>query len=212
MAATETKRKILDAALHLFNRDGLMNVRLQHIADEAFVSIGNMTYHFRNKELIVNTIWQELLKKQETLLAEFRVVPLFEDIERQIRSTFQLQQLYAFFYVDTLEIVRAFPDIRHSHRQHQHWQMKQVEMMVFFNIARGVFRAEPEAGYYRRLARQYWMTSDLWLKHRQILGEEVNDFEAYRQAMWCLLQGIFTERGWLEFQQLNALIEEGLVS
>ncbi|MEL7123903.1 MAG: TetR/AcrR family transcriptional regulator, partial [Bacteroidota bacterium] len=48
-----TKQKILDAALKLFNQDGIVNVRLQHIADEAFVSVGNLAYHYSNKESIV---------------------------------------------------------------------------------------------------------------------------------------------------------------
>lgn len=209
--AIDTKQKIIDAARKLFNRDGLMNVRLQHIADEAFMSIGNMTYHFRNKDLIVNAIWNQLRHEQEILLSEFRVVPLFEDVERQIRSTFALQQAYSFFYVDTLEIIRTFSDIRDSHRMHQSWQVSQVEMMIFFNVSRGVFLNEPETHFYRRLARQYWMSSDLWLTYQQILGETVTDYEAFRQAMWSNWQPIFTERGWQEFRQLNAMIAEDLV-
>ena len=92
MSAAITKQKILDSAVKLFNQDGLVNVRLQHIADEAFVSVGNMTYHYRTKELIVQAIWEQLVKKQRDLLAEFRIVPLFEDIERQIQSTFLPKQ------------------------------------------------------------------------------------------------------------------------
>jgi len=44
----KTKKKIIVAALKLFNQNGLVNVRLQHIADEAFISIGNMAYHYHN--------------------------------------------------------------------------------------------------------------------------------------------------------------------
>lgn len=209
--AMDTKQKILNAALQLFNRNGLMNVRLQHIADEAFMSVGNLTYHFRNKDLIISSIWGQLRNEQEILLSEFRVVPLFEDVERQIRSTFALQQAYRFFYVDTLEIVRTFPDIRDSHRMHQSWQVSQVEMMIFFNVSRGVFRIEPESHFYHHLARQYWLSSDLWLMRQQILGVPIEDYNNFRQAMWINWQPIFTERGWQEFQQLNAMIAEGIV-
>ena len=38
----KTKQKILLAALQLFNENGIANVRLQHITDEAFHSIGNL--------------------------------------------------------------------------------------------------------------------------------------------------------------------------
>ncbi len=207
----DTKQRILNAALQLFNRDGLMNVRLQHIADEALMSIGNLTYHYRTKELIVNALWNIVQKQQEELLANFRVAPLFEDVERQIRHTFQLQQNYLFFYVDTLEIMRAFPDIREAHRQHRQWQVKQIEIMIDFNIARGVFQSEPQPGLYEQIARQYWLTSHSWWYYCRVVGDDILDFAAYRRAMWSIWQSIFTPRGWLEFQQMEAMIIENLI-
>ncbi len=57
--AKSTKDKILDAAVRCFNRDGLVNVRLQHIGDEAeYMSVDNLAYHFRTKEHIVQAIWE----------------------------------------------------------------------------------------------------------------------------------------------------------
>jgi AcrR family transcriptional regulator len=211
MSTPVTKQKILDSAVKLFNRDGLVNVRLQHIADEAFVSIGNMTYHYRNKEHIIQSIWEELVKKQRELLAEYRVVPLFEDIERQIRSTFLLQQTYIFFYLDTLEVVRAFPEIQQAHRQHIEWQILQVETMFQFNVSRGAFLPAPTEGYHRRLAQQYWLTSDMWLYRQKVMATDTTDFDTFRNALWNLLIPNFTDMGVREFQQLNAMISEKLV-
>lgn len=210
MASAETKQKILDAALKLFNLNGLVNVRLQHIADEAFVSIGNMTYHYRTKEHIVDAIWEQLKQKKEILLMEFRVVPLFEDIERQIRSAYALQQAYSFFYLDTLEIMRAFPDIQVSHQRHHAWQVQQLETMINFNISRGAFMPERMGNQYNRLAEQYWATNDGWLSRQKILGNSTDNFPAFRHALWGLMIPFFTERGRQEFQQLNAMIATGL--
>src|SRR5271154_6316006 len=99
-----TKQYISDKALTLFNEKGFVNVRLQHIADSAFVSVGHLAYHFKNKEEIILYLYKKLKKKQELMLTEFRVLPLFEDIEFLLRSMFSLQQQFRFFYVDTLEV------------------------------------------------------------------------------------------------------------
>lgn len=211
MSAAITKQKILDSAVKLFNQDGLVNVRLQHIADEAFVSVGNMTYHYRTKELIVQAIWEQLVKKQRDLLAEFRIVPLFEDIERQIQSTFQLQQAYIFFYLDTLEVMRAFPQIRDLHRQHIQWQVQQIETMMRFNVSRGAFFAENTEGGMSQLAQQYWMTSDMWLNRQAILGNDLGNYAAFRDALWALLLPCMTSMGNMEFRQLNAMIVQNLL-
>ena len=126
MASRITRQKILDAAVLCFNREGIANVFLQHVADEAGVSVGNMTYHYRNKEIIVQAVWEQLVQKQRVVLAEFRVVPLFEDVERLLSRTFELQQQYRFFYIDTLEVMRAYPDIQAAHQQHMTWQTLQI--------------------------------------------------------------------------------------
>jgi AcrR family transcriptional regulator len=211
MSSLITKEKIIDSAVKLFNRDGLVNVRLQHIADEAFMSIGNMTYHYRTKELIVQAIWEQLVKKQHELLAEYRIVPLFEDIERQIRSMFELQQKYIFFYLDTLEVIRAFPEIQRAHSQHIEWQVLQVKTMLQFNVSRGAFERENTEGYHHKLAQQYWLTSDMWLYRQKIMALSTQDFDAYRDALWALLMPNFTAMGQQEFRQLNDLISQNLL-
>ena len=47
-----TRQYILDKALTLFNEKGFVNVRLQHIADSAFVSVEHLAYHFKNKKIL----------------------------------------------------------------------------------------------------------------------------------------------------------------
>ena len=204
MASAHTRQKILDAAVECFNREGIANVRLQHIADEAFVSVGNMTYHYRNKEAIVQAIWEQLVEQQRNLLAEFRVVPLFEDIERLLAQTFALQQKYLFFYADTLELMRAYPDIQAAHRQHIAWQVQQMCLAVQFNQSRGAFSAEQQEGHYELLARQFWLIADLWIYRQSVQNADTTDYAAFRNMLWGLFQPHFTDMGSREFEQLGS--------
>ncbi|PHN03814.1 TetR/AcrR family transcriptional regulator [Flavilitoribacter nigricans] len=197
-----TKQKILAAALQLFNRDGLVNVRLQHIADEAFVSVGNLAYHYANKEAIVLAIYETLAQRQEALLTEYRIVPLFDNIDRLIRLSFHLQQDYIFFYLDTLEISRAYPAVAAAHRQHIVPQIGQLRAMLDFNAARGALVSEPVSGAFDQLSEQLWMTMDFWRYQRAVRAEDYNNEPAYRQAVWALLLPYFTAMGKLEYQQM----------
>lgn len=209
MSSAITKRKILDNALLCFNREGLSNVRLQHIAEEANMSIGNMTYHFRTKDDIVRAVWRELLQAQLTLLSEFRVLPLFEDIERLLRSTFVLQQQYAFFYVDTLEVMRAYPDIQAEHRQHIAWQEQQMALALAFNHARGALLdilAEEEQR--QLLAARFWTLTDTWIYRCQVKGLSADHYELFARQVWDLLFPYFTQTGKNEFRQMLFLFSE----
>ncbi|GLR17389.1 TetR/AcrR family transcriptional regulator [Portibacter lacus] len=179
---SSTKEKIRIAALKLFNRDGLVNVRLQHIADEAFISVGNLAYHYPNKESILSALYERLSMQQKALLAEFRIVPLFDNIDRLIQQTFLLQRQYVFFYFDTLEIIRAYPKIGEAHQDHISSQISQLKIILDFNTSRGALNAEPIDGVYDKLAIQKrgslseYSKEELEQLLRQVLAKE--DYES----------------------------------
>ncbi len=207
MSSIITKQKIIDAAVRCFNREGMANVRLQHIADEAVVSVGNMTYHYRNKEAIVQAVWEQLVQKQQDLLAEFKILPLFEDIDRLLSSTFILQQEYRFFYLDTLEVMRAYPGIHTAHQQHIAWQVLQMEFAIHFNQSRGAFQPPQWDTQNTRLAHQFWLLADAWMYRQAVQNSGENDFATFREGLWALFRPLFTDMGTREFEQLYPGLE-----
>lgn len=205
MSAQETRHRIRQSAIKLFNEQGLVNVRLQHISDDTIISLGNITYHYKTKDDIIAAIWEAVKQEQVTLLTEFRTLPLFEDIERFLAASFVLQQKYRFFYQDTLEVVRAYPKVGIAHRQHTHWQAQQVGMVFQFNEARGVFVPEPEAGFYAGLADSWLWMLDNWIHRRGVMGEDTQDYPSFATVMWRALMPVFTPQGRMEYAQLSNL-------
>jgi AcrR family transcriptional regulator len=198
-----TKQYILDKALILFNEKGFVNVRLQHIADTAFVSVGHLAYHFKNKEDIILSLYKRLKKKQELLLTEFRVLPLFEDIDFLLRNMYQLQQQYCFFYLDTLEVLRAFPDIAEKHQQLLRFQRQQIQFMMEFNTSRGSFIQPLYEEQFAELAHIFCMAMDNWMSYQYINGNNKPDETSYCNDLWSILRVLFTDMGIPEFRQLR---------
>ena len=197
-----TKDAILSQALKLFNRHGFVNVRLQHIADAGTISVGHLAYHFKNKDAIIETLYDQLKEEQEVLLYDFRTVHLFEDINQQLRGIFHLQKKYLFFYLDTLEVLRAYPTIKEKHQQHIVWQLQQIEWMFDFNIFRASFKEPTQEGQYKKLAWLFWITVDNWMHARLISSLDHLHGEDFLQDVWNLLTPYFTEEGQQEFQLL----------
>ena len=96
-----TRERILDVSLRLFNEFGEPNVNTTLISEEVKISPGNLYYHFKNKDDIINCIFQQFEKEIDQLLA----VPTgrsadVEDAWLFLHLLFELIWKYRFFYRD----------------------------------------------------------------------------------------------------------------
>lgn len=96
-----TRERILELSLRLFNDFGEPNVNTTLISDEMNISPGNLYYHFKNKDDIINCIFQQFEREIDKLLA----VPQdrqanVEDAWLFLHVLFELVWKYRFFYRD----------------------------------------------------------------------------------------------------------------
>lgn len=106
-----SRRQVLDAALHLFSRQGYRGTSVREIADAAGVSTGNVYHHFPDKETIFNTLLDELWAATDTRRFPFRralVTGQFPDNLEAIgaaarESVREFRQYFALIYVDVIE-------------------------------------------------------------------------------------------------------------
>ncbi len=55
----DIKNEILETGLHLFREQGYANVSMRNIADALGMSVGNLTYHFKKKEELIEAVFIE---------------------------------------------------------------------------------------------------------------------------------------------------------
>jgi len=100
-APRRTRERILETSLRLFNDFGEPNVNTTIIAQEMNISPGNLYYHFKNKDDIVTSIFQQFEREIDKLLS----VPQdrqanVEDAWLFLHVLFELVWKYRFFYRD----------------------------------------------------------------------------------------------------------------
>lgn len=101
-----TRERILETSLRLFNEFGEPNVTTGLIADDMNISPGNLYYHFRNKDEIINAIFTAFEKELgETLGVPTRRAPNVEDIWLFLHLCFELISKYRFLYRDLNDLL-----------------------------------------------------------------------------------------------------------
>jgi AcrR family transcriptional regulator len=111
--ARDTRQRILDASLAMFNAQGEPHVTTNHIADELEISPGNLYYHFRNKDDIIEQLFARYEERMDIALATpSGRLPELEDIWLQLHLVFECIWDYRFLYRDLVEILSRNRRIR----------------------------------------------------------------------------------------------------
>jgi AcrR family transcriptional regulator len=102
----QTRERILETSLVMFNAQGEPNVTTNHIADELGISPGNLYYHYRNKDDIVEQLFAryEAQMDQALVVPEGRL-PNLEDVWMQLHLVFECMWAFRFLYRDLVDIV-----------------------------------------------------------------------------------------------------------
>ncbi|HNH35564.1 MAG TPA: TetR/AcrR family transcriptional regulator [Rhodocyclaceae bacterium] len=101
-----TRERILATALELFNRFGEPSVPAAAVADEMGISPGNLYYHFRSKDEIVEALFSAFRAEiEDTLAAPERRPPHVEDVWLFLHLVFEAIWRYRFLYRDINDLL-----------------------------------------------------------------------------------------------------------
>ena len=101
-----TRERILALALRLFNDLGEPNVTTSAIADEMNISPGNLYYHFRNKDDIIDALFEQFEREVDQLLdASDQRGSNFEDAWLFLHLLFESIWRYRFVYRDLNDLL-----------------------------------------------------------------------------------------------------------
>lgn len=203
MADLNTKQKIIQSAIRQFNEFGMANVRLQQIAQDVGISPGNLAYHFRNKEAVVEAVIDELYNEDKEILAAYRIFPNLIDFDNQLSKYFSFIEKYPFYFLDFLEIERYYPEIQQKRLVHITKMINQIRKRFDFNQQRGVLAQEPKPGMYDDISQTIWVLITFWLPQNLVRGKSNNpDSTYFKEMVWNQLYPYFTTEGKAEFEQL----------
>ena len=173
----KTRERIIQASIELFNEQGERNVTTNHIAAHMGISPGNLYYHFRNKEDIILSIYEEYARNLllETVpTADTDAQPL-DSIILYMDAVFQALMKFRFFYANLPVLLAKNPQLHEKYVEVQHTMAERVSSMLIALRDAGMMRfADDELSDIVAILR---LINTFWLSFYQTQNEnaEIND-------------------------------------
>lgn len=162
-----TRERILAVSLALFNDRGEAHVTTGMIADELDISPGNLYYHFRNKDQIVEVLF-ERFGERIALEPDARLdgPGAIEDLWFYLHLMFEGIWSYRFLYRNLEDITGRNRRLRERFNRIVDAKLLAVRRLCGGLVQAGLMRARPEE--ISALADNVLVVSTYWLNYRSV--------------------------------------------
>lgn len=187
-----TKEKILETALTLFNTRGLKNTTLQIIADKVKISVGNLAYHYKNKQEIIGVHSLELEAQLKEALTHYRNYPNFLDFHIQLEKILEVLSHYAYIFSNLGEMKLAYPDTFEILQTFYQKLSDQIESRISYQADKEHLQIaeEKEVSFLAKSISH----AILFSQNRSLLESDNTKIEII-QEVWNLLKPYFSKSG-----------------
>ncbi|NQZ06749.1 MAG: TetR/AcrR family transcriptional regulator [Algicola sp.] len=140
-----TRDRIIQASIELFNEHGERQITTNHIAAHLGISPGNLYYHFRNKNDIIQNIFSEYKQQLEKcFVPQEHSHDAISMLRHSLDSIFELMWRFNFFYANLPDILSRDEKLRVAYREVQVDQFKRMIASVAELKSNGVLNIEDE--------------------------------------------------------------------
>lgn len=170
---TDTKSRILNAALALFNERGTADVTTNHIAEALGMSPGNLYYHYRNKAEIVRGLFARIRGEWATNYAvPFGTMPTIAVMATMVAGNFEIQARYRFFFRDLTLLLNADPELAAAYEANRAAGIGNTKSLINLFAGAGVITPLGDDEALDDLAQLLWLVGDFWLVFKNTGGAE----------------------------------------
>lgn len=176
-----TRDKIIETGIRLFNERGTRAVTTNHISAGAGISPGNLYYHFRNKEEIIRAIFRQMdvYGREEHRRIHERTTGTIETIEESFVMIQKFNWRFRFFKRELTSLVNADPALKEDFVRTHRETLVLVRSSIDRSIEHGLLLSLPEEDR-QFLAEAIWLVTLFWPNYLEVSGEEVNEASLQR--------------------------------
>lgn len=184
------KEEILSKAGELYRERGFDQVSMRDIADGLDISVGNLTYHFKRKEDLVEAVVRRMhdsYRWPQPARNLCRLATLLQDIRSRLQEN--AYYIWKSSHMETLRPVMV--EIQASMVEKSQALLRESFVALW---QEGLFRGEAEIGTYSGLVRATLMVSTFWMPQMK-MEMEWGGAPDYSETIWGILVPALTGEG-----------------
>jgi AcrR family transcriptional regulator len=205
----KTKRQILDTALELYNERGFSEVSLRDIAEKLNISPGNLTYHFRKREAIAESLYYEFVESVDQKFSELKPDSIsLKTILDIIRILTESRLKYKFLMRDFISLIAENPGIKKHYLKVI--KLRKEQSLTLFNllIKQKIIRPEQLENEYDYLYERIQILGNFWITSSHMQGEKLSRqvIDKNYKMVIQIIYPYLTAKGKREWDQYHAQI------
>lgn len=178
------RTEILDTARTMFGEVGFNSVSMRNIADTLGISVGNLTYHYKKKEDLIEAVFMEAHAHYKQFQAPETLAELHEMFLRSILE----QQENAYYFRHYAQMAQICPNVYEIQLQAKK-NKSEAYIKGFIQFQKdGYCRSEEIKCLYRSLAYALTMMNIYWMPDEQDQIPAIH-------SMWNLVYPNLTQKG-----------------
>ncbi|MCH2044640.1 MAG: TetR/AcrR family transcriptional regulator [Saprospiraceae bacterium] len=203
----KTKQRITDKAKELFNQQGFSQVTIRMIASSLGMSSGNLNYHFKKREDILEFLYFEMVsafdQRVKTLKTnQLSLVFMQQEVLRSMRRMLE----YSFFWTDLYNLLKSNQKIRAHFERVRKDRINGYLYLFNFFIEISILNKPSYSEEYRFLAERMINYSNTWIYSSQLYTNERSNQQLIQKASFHLLSMLYpylSSTGKEEFDKLH---------
>ena len=205
----KTRDRILKTSLLLFNEEGEQNVTTVDIANEMDISPGNLYYHFRGKESIIDALYEEY----ETVMLSLLYQGVSEELSVEdhwyfIYVIFEEIYKFRFFFLNLGDILQRYPELERRFKRLIKNKVNTIEALSLQLIEKEAIQVNAQD--ISQLAENISFTLLYWFPFQQLLHADKEPAEIIHSGVYHVLSLVipFADAGQTDWADALSVIYE----
>jgi len=200
------KQKILDTSRHLFNDLGFSQVTIRMIANKLDISSGNLNYHFRKREDILEALYFEMVEVFDQRIERLGDKEIsLKLMQADIQASMQRMVDYRFFWTDLYYLLKANEEVKNHFMAVKTERVNGYKVVFEVLINQKILKKPSFAQEYLFLIDRMIDYSNTWLYASTLYENKKSTKEVVEMASFQLLAMLYpylTNAGQKDFKTL----------